>query len=390
MPDRPARPRDHRAVDRGDLDVDGGVHRFRDDMFYGGGQWPLLAACSASHMRGRGDLDARSRPARLGGGDRRRRRLPARAGRRPPARTPIASTSGSTAGGRSPRRCCGATACTSASPSSSASTRRSRARLIRHRTAAGSGHPYSVDTEQRMPVDPIAGRAAHARRPHDARRRRASSCELRGDRADGTQTTGRRSRASPAPRAARAIDGGHLARPRRGSPARRAAGPVDARRAAPPASDALPVRRRRRTARAAHPLVRDDRSAAGAARRTRPSRARGGAASCRAASVGARRRRDACAASGSPCRSAPGEHVAGFGERFDALDQRGTEPRLRRVRAVQEPGRASARPTCRCRSRTSSAATAGASTCAPRVGRGSTSAPPTPDALWVEARDGRR
>lgn len=26
-----------------DLDVDGGVHRFRADVFYGGGQWPLLA-----------------------------------------------------------------------------------------------------------------------------------------------------------------------------------------------------------------------------------------------------------------------------------------------------------------------------------------------------------
>lgn len=30
------------AVHR-DLEVDGGVHRFRDDTFYGGGQWPLLS-----------------------------------------------------------------------------------------------------------------------------------------------------------------------------------------------------------------------------------------------------------------------------------------------------------------------------------------------------------
>lgn len=28
---------------RADLDVDGGVHRFRSDTFYGGGQWPLLS-----------------------------------------------------------------------------------------------------------------------------------------------------------------------------------------------------------------------------------------------------------------------------------------------------------------------------------------------------------
>lgn len=31
-----------RAVE-GDLDVEGGVHRFRTDVFYGGGQWPLLS-----------------------------------------------------------------------------------------------------------------------------------------------------------------------------------------------------------------------------------------------------------------------------------------------------------------------------------------------------------
>ena len=37
------------------LDVDGGVHRFRADVFYGGGQWPLLAALLGWNLARAGD-----------------------------------------------------------------------------------------------------------------------------------------------------------------------------------------------------------------------------------------------------------------------------------------------------------------------------------------------
>jgi len=39
-----------------DLDVDGGVHRFRADVFYGGGQWLLLSALLGWNLAARGDL----------------------------------------------------------------------------------------------------------------------------------------------------------------------------------------------------------------------------------------------------------------------------------------------------------------------------------------------
>ncbi|MEA5456702.1 glycoside hydrolase family 15 protein [Sinomonas sp. JGH33] len=42
------------AVQR-DLDVDGGVHRFRADVFYGGGQWPLLSALLGWNHAAAGD-----------------------------------------------------------------------------------------------------------------------------------------------------------------------------------------------------------------------------------------------------------------------------------------------------------------------------------------------
>jgi isomaltose glucohydrolase len=38
-----------------DLDVDGGVHRFTADVFYGGGQWPLLSALLGWNLAARGD-----------------------------------------------------------------------------------------------------------------------------------------------------------------------------------------------------------------------------------------------------------------------------------------------------------------------------------------------
>ena len=54
--------------------------------------------------------------------------------------------------------------------------------------------------------------------------------------------------------------------------------------------------------------------------------------------------------SGSRCGSQPGEHVVGFGERFDALDQRGARLDAVVFEQYKAPGRTGA-PTCRCRSR---------------------------------------
>jgi len=47
-----------------DLDVDGGVHRFRADVFYGGGQWPLLSALLGWNLAARGDRDGALRHLR--------------------------------------------------------------------------------------------------------------------------------------------------------------------------------------------------------------------------------------------------------------------------------------------------------------------------------------
>ncbi|TCO56047.1 glycoside hydrolase family 15 protein [Actinocrispum wychmicini] len=46
------------------LDVDGGVHRFTDDVFYGGGQWLLLSALLGWNLAARGDLDGALRHLR--------------------------------------------------------------------------------------------------------------------------------------------------------------------------------------------------------------------------------------------------------------------------------------------------------------------------------------
>lgn len=42
----------------GDLDVHGGVHRFRADVFYGGGQWPILSALLGWNRVAAGDVEA--------------------------------------------------------------------------------------------------------------------------------------------------------------------------------------------------------------------------------------------------------------------------------------------------------------------------------------------
>lgn len=44
-----------------DLDVDGGVHRFRADVFYGGGQWLLLSSLLGWNLARQGDLEGAHR-----------------------------------------------------------------------------------------------------------------------------------------------------------------------------------------------------------------------------------------------------------------------------------------------------------------------------------------
>lgn len=44
-----------------DLDVDGGVHRFTADVFYGGGQWPLLSCLLGWNLARAGDVDGARR-----------------------------------------------------------------------------------------------------------------------------------------------------------------------------------------------------------------------------------------------------------------------------------------------------------------------------------------
>lgn len=46
------------------LDIDGGVHRFRDDVFYGGGQWLLLSALLGWNLAAAGDRDGALRHLR--------------------------------------------------------------------------------------------------------------------------------------------------------------------------------------------------------------------------------------------------------------------------------------------------------------------------------------
>ncbi len=63
--------------------VDGGVHRYEADTFYGGGQWPILAALLAWHHARAGNPERASAAARLGGRSRRPGPAAARAGAAP-------------------------------------------------------------------------------------------------------------------------------------------------------------------------------------------------------------------------------------------------------------------------------------------------------------------
>ncbi len=195
--------------------------------------------------------------------------------------------------------------------------------MIRHRPL-GSGHPYSVDTEQRWPVDPVAGA------PLTLGVRASADVEDVEAELTIVDTEGRRSeRRIPLSRVARTsrgqtVDGGHLA----SAQARlaRAAGGWSVTLDAPEAGSTIRYRL-------------TGRSADGRRQRTRWFEARSSswdaAPDAAVETSGAGRvipgsvavltdgRRVLRVRFALPLED--GEHVTGLGERFDALDHRGTQ-----------------------------------------------------------------
>ncbi|GAA2034634.1 hypothetical protein GCM10009819_18710 [Agromyces tropicus] len=195
--------------------------------------------------------------------------------------------------------------------------------MIRHRPL-GSGHPYSVDTEQRWPLDPVAGEPLRlgVRATPDVE---AVEAEVEVVDAAG----GRRVERHPLARVAstsrgQTVDGGHLA----SAQARlaRSSGGWATGFPAPEAGSAIRYRLAGRTAGGEEQHTRwfdatvsdwrdapDEVVATSGASRVVPG-------SVRILTDGARVRRVRFALP-----LAPGEHVTGFGERYDRLDHRGTE-----------------------------------------------------------------
>lgn len=195
--------------------------------------------------------------------------------------------------------------------------------MIRHRPF-GSGHPYSVDTEQRWPVDPVA------REPLTIGARATPDLvDVEAELVVVAPSGERETRRMPLVRVARtsrgqAVDGGHLA----SAQARlaRAAGGWALTIEAPEAGSVLRYRLAGRTAAGAVQRTRwfetgvfgwqpasDDIVASTGMRRVV-------AGSVSVLTDGERVRRVRFALP-----LTPGDHVTGFGERFDALDHRGSD-----------------------------------------------------------------
>jgi alpha-glucosidase (family GH31 glycosyl hydrolase) len=195
--------------------------------------------------------------------------------------------------------------------------------MIRHRPH-GSGHPYSVDTEQRRPVDPVAGEpltlGARATPDLVAVEAELVTVDPQGVRTEQRMPLERVSRTSRG----QSIDGGHLA----SAQARLARGgggwaiTLDA----PAAGSGIRYRLTGRTAEGAEQHTRwfDTRvsgwQAAADDAVTADGRTRVVPGSVSVLTDGQRVRRVRFALP-----LAEGEHVTGFGERFDALDHRGTQ-----------------------------------------------------------------
>ena len=166
------------------LTVDGGVHRYLGDTFFGGGQWPLLSCFLGLAQRRRGTTGARR--ASCWSGRRRRRRPTASCPSRSTTTSSLraCSRSGSSAGAPSRRRCSGATRCSSGSPS----------QLAPPTTPSDFARPEGPPDDPPPPVrlrPPVLGRHRAAlpgrsgrRRPRHARRtheRTGRGGDLRAD-----------------------------------------------------------------------------------------------------------------------------------------------------------------------------------------------------------------
>jgi alpha-glucosidase (family GH31 glycosyl hydrolase) len=185
--------------------------------------------------------------------------------------------------------------------------------VIRHRPF-GSGHPYSIDTEQRWPVDPVAGEPLRLGvRSSPGVDRVDLELERDGVRQDpvALERVTRHSRGQ-------AVDGGHLAS-------------AQARLARASGGWLTEVERLRAGERLRYRFTSPGESTRwfdaivsgwtdGAAALREVGAPRVVAGTARSLGDGATVRRIRFALP-----LAPGEHVAGFGERFDALDQRGAE-----------------------------------------------------------------
>ncbi|MCB2413156.1 hypothetical protein LGT39_09910 [Demequina sp. TTPB684] len=193
--------------------------------------------------------------------------------------------------------------------------------MIRH-SPLGSGHPYSPDTDQRWPVLPVAGEALRigSRTTADVS---AVTLHLTETRADGSRST-REIPCAPVARSSRGqqVDGGHLASAQ-AKLARKADGweaSIDV------AADAVALTYRlsatdgettRRTSASSTEVARWSDASEGLIRVE-------GKHGVVAGSVKALRTATHIAKVRFALPLADGEHVAGFGERFDRLDHRGT------------------------------------------------------------------
>lgn len=190
--------------------------------------------------------------------------------------------------------------------------------MIRHRPS-GSGHPYSDDTEQRSPVQPVAGAPLRlgVRTSGDID---AVTLELRVD--DGETTTLPLARVARSSRG-QAVDGGHLASAQ--ARTARTAGGWQVELEAPAAGSVLRYRfAAAGSDRVSHTRWFEARVAGWRAADPAALAVDGTAVSVLDDTVevlddGERIHRLRFALP-----LAPGEHVTGFGERYDALDHRGT------------------------------------------------------------------
>ncbi len=185
--------------------------------------------------------------------------------------------------------------------------------MIRHRPF-GSGHPYSVDTEQRWPVDPVAGEPVRLGVRSSAGVGRVDLELERDGVPQGPVALERVKRLSRG----QAVDGGHLA----SAQARlaRASGGWLTEVHGLRAGEHLRYRFTSpgESTRWFDAIVSGWSAGAPALREVGSPRVVAGTPRSLGDGATVRRIRFALPL-------APGEHVAGFGERFDALDQRGTE-----------------------------------------------------------------